>query len=274
MRFRMLTFPIALFITAAAFGQEAVPRRVETRRYTIETADAAAQVRAAQQAVAASVVRVAGKDFPKPAAAAAQAKSQQSCCTPGESRKRDVLFFKQYTGYNENKNKQYGPYKLVEGSDACWVIADYKQVEMSAAGKYGANVSHQGAGFSLNQSEAYSNEYQNVRNYLLTLNLPKGVQATIEAKLNEMVKNYSSASLSISTNRATVQHTVTLWGAGLGKGRSWYEGYVHITETCCPPEMRDPAALRATLRAWVDTAAKDYRKYLEAGPAIEYRPVN
>ena len=243
--------------------------------------DEGGQLRAAQKAIDANIVKVEGKSFPKALALTtgpatnAISSPQSSCCTPGETRKRDVLFFKQYTGKNENKNKQYGPYNMVEGTNKCWVISAYQRVEMSAAGKFGVNVSHQPAGFHLNQSSTYTNEYQNIRSYLLTLKLPKNVEATIDAKLNEFVKNYTTFSQTIDTSHAIVQQSVTLWGAGIGNGRSWYEGYVNITETCCPPEVRDAQALRVTLKAWVDDTAKKYKTYVSPyEPAYDIRPVN
>ena len=270
MRTRLLFLSLTFLFAASLFAQKPVIAEPRVTRFDTRSAvtfDDPSLLAAAQKAIAENVVKTGGKEFPKPAALATTAGGPvppSSCCTPGETRRRDVLFYKHYTGKNENKNKQYGPYRLVEGLNNCWVISAYQHVEMTAAGKYSAGVSHQPAGFKLNQSETYNSEYQNVRNYLLTLNLPKNVQATIEAKLNEFVKNYSAFSQSIDTSHAIVQHNVTLWGAGLGNGRSWYEGYVNITETCCPPELRDGAALRSTLKAWVDETAKKYKTYASA----------
>lgn len=215
-----------------------------------------------QHAIAESTIEFNGKAFPRISAkVSARGASADVCCTLGQTRQRDVLFKTQYTGYNESKNKQYGPDILIEGTDPCWVISNYKRVELSAAGKFSASVSHQPANFHLLQSSTFSNEYQNVRSYILSLDIPDFVKAALEAKADVFVKNYSSAAQSISTSNAIVQHVVTLWGAGWGNGRSWYDGYVNITETCCPPEVRDSAALRTTLRAWVDETAKKYKDF-------------
>jgi hypothetical protein len=45
---------------------------------------------------------------------------------------------------------------------------------------------------------------------------------------------------------------VKLESQGKDNGRSWYEGVVNTTETCCPPEIKDPLALKAALAAWVN----------------------
>ena len=219
-----------------------------------------------------SVITTGNKDFPKVAALSTSGGPTLSCCTPGQTRSRDVLPFSQYTGKNENKNKQYGPYTHVEGSDSCWVISDYKRVDKTAAGKYQIAVSHQPANFHLILASSYTNEYQNIRNYLLTFNLPKNVQGQIEAKLSEFVKNYSAYSMQIDTSHAIVQQTVILWGAGMFNGRSWYEGYVNITESCCPPEVRDVNALDTVLRTWVNDVVKKYRNQ----PVLlnDYKPVS
>ncbi len=210
----------------------------------------AVEMAAATAAVNANLVQASGKIYPKTASA--------SCCQLGETRSRDVLFFTMFTGKNEAKNKQFGPFNAVEGVDTCWMITNYQRVDKSAAGKFMTTVSSQPAGFHFVSSSEYTNEYNAAHNYLLSLNLPKSLEASLEVKLSDIVKNYSSAAQSIDTNRAVVQQGVTLWGAGAFNGRSWYDGYVNITETCCPPEIRDSAALKKMLKTWIDSTRKTY----------------
>ncbi|MBM3735441.1 MAG: hypothetical protein FJW39_06600 [Acidobacteria bacterium] len=54
------------------------------------------------------------------------------------------------------------------------------------------------------------------------------------------------------TSHASVIHRATIQGAGVGNGRTIYEGHYEVTETCCPQPIRDGAELGRLLRSWVD----------------------
>jgi hypothetical protein len=61
---------------------------------------------------------------------------------------------------------------------------------------------------------------------------------------------------SINTGKdGQVRHTARLKGRGWPNGRSWYHGYVNVTEICCPPEVKDAGELKKTLKAWIDQTA-------------------
>lgn len=212
---------------------------------------------AVQAAIAASTLTVAGRAFPKVALANAKT---QSCCNIGDVHSVDVAKIALHGPKNDKKGAPTPPAPIeavYSPPGGCWVVQAYTRVTMSAAGAYQAWDDAQPANFNYNTSTVYNQELSSLKNYVGSLNIPDYVKADLNIKLEEFVKNYSSYANSISTSSQQVRHRAQTYGRGLFNGSSWYEGYLNVKETCCPPEVRDPAALRQTLRAWVDgTVAK------------------
>jgi hypothetical protein len=71
------------------------------------------------------------------------------------------------------------------------------------------------------------------------------------ANLQQFTNNYASYAQSLSVSNGSLLLYVKLEGAGRLNGRSWFGGKVPDTETCCPPEIKDPVALKTALTTWV-----------------------
>jgi hypothetical protein len=239
--------------------RQPAPNQARTSQDAQAATDQAARAR---QVINDSVLQVGGKLFPKIMQLADFANSTgtnappQSCCKLGETRKSDVASIDITSPKNMPKNKEYpsdGPIQAVYSPPlSCWVISGYSRVVTSANTPYYAFDDAQPGDFKYTTSAEYQSVLEQMKNYVATFNILDKYKGDLNAKLEEFVKNYGQYANSIGTSHGQVRHTARLKGRGFPNGRSWYKGYIHVTEICCPPEIRDAAQLRATLKSWID----------------------
>jgi hypothetical protein len=194
---------------------------------------------------------VAGKLFPKMAPSYNKT-SGQSCCSPGDSRNMTaVIDFKHYEQAAKKGKVTYEGTTPYSPPLSCWVISSYKLNDGSASG-YSRNLTGVPSGYTFVTSSQYQQTYENLHEYVAKLNILNKFKIDLDAKLRTFTNNYSSYSQSMSASHGSVALYVKLEGKGIFNGRSWYEGTVDTTETCCPPEIHDPLALKKVLTDWVD----------------------
>jgi hypothetical protein len=188
----------------------------------------------------------------------------QGTCTPGQTRSLNVASIDISSPNNMARDKQYpaeGPIKIVYSPpDANYVISSYSRVQLSGNHPYQASDSAQPGHFVYLTASEYQSAFEQMKEYVLKLNILDKYKADMNLKLEEFVKNYGKYSLSLSTSHSVVEHTALLHGAGWLNGRSWYKGYIYVTEICAPTEVRDEAQLKMTLTAWVDQTASKLPK--------------
>jgi hypothetical protein len=271
---RLRSLLAAIIVSALlpdGFATSPVNAQSATTPPTSEPHVALAQDAQAKQVINESVLETGGMVFPKVtppsnvgaklSSAAAQA---QYCCTPGETRTVNVSSIDLWTSENTRGtvfNPAGGPQEIVYSPPlSCWVISTYSRVVTSANPPYKAWDDAQPANFAYVASSEYESVMNQLKNYVLKLDIASKYKADLNAKIEEIVKSYSKYASSISTSHGQVRHYAQVQGRGLFKGRSWYQGHVRSTEICCPPEVRDAAQLQATLTTWVDQTASKLPK--------------
>lgn len=200
-------------------------------------------------------LKVGKMDFPKPPPPPKGAKmTTQSCCTIGETKQTNgVARLDMELPKNTNKNKTRGPEESIYATSSCWVITGYQRfIESQAGGSFSASEKVVPANYSYVSNSEYKKTFEDLRDYVLKANILDKYKADIILKLQTYVNNYSQYAQSLSVSNASVIHKAEIGGAGLFNGRSWYKGYVNVTETCCPTEIRNPVDLASSLRLWTD----------------------
>jgi hypothetical protein len=200
-------------------------------------------------------IKVGKMDFPKPAPPPKGAKmTTQSCCTIGETKQTNgVARLDMELPKGTNKNKTRGPEESIYATSSCWVITGYQRfIESQAGGSFSASEKVVPANYSYISNSEYKKTFEELRDYVLKANILDKYKVDIILKLQTYVSNYSQYAQSLSVSNASVIHKAEIGGAGLFNGRSWYKGYVNVTETCCPTEIRNPVDLNLSLRAWTD----------------------
>lgn len=218
-------------------------------------AQAAKQPQVAQdpdlQAIRDNILTVHGLKFPKLPPSATAKSSGVSCCTIGDNRNQDVLTIHQESQgvYPQGKVTYEGttPYSP---PSTCWVISTYNLSVMSARNASYSATAVPG-GYSFVTSSQYQQTYQDVKNFVLSMNILNKYKVDIVANLQQFTNNYASYAQSLGVSHGSVLVYVKLESAGKFNGRSWFDGIVHDNETCCPPEITDPAALKTALTTWV-----------------------
>lgn len=214
----------------------------------------------AQGTIAASVITVKGREFPR-IATLATAKTG-SCCEPGDTRSIGgvaTIDLSSPKGMAKNKFVPSTGYTEAIYSPplSCWVIASYNRHVLSANDPFEALTDAQPANFHYLTSSQYTSTLEEMKNYVAHLNIADKYEGDLDAKLESFVKSYSSYANEIQTSHGQVRHRARVQGRGAFNGSSWYKAEINTTEVCCPPELRDQGTLRQTLKAWVDsTSAK------------------
>jgi hypothetical protein len=224
---------------------------------------------------------VKGMKFPRVANPPASLKSgsqQASCCTIGDTRTTTGKALIDISTAKGTKKTKYepadGPAEAVYSPpSSCWVISDYQRHITSANMPYTSSISATPANYSYVTSSQYEAVYQELKSYVLNLNILDKYKADILVNLSDFVRNYGSYSSSLSTSHGSVIHKARVQGAGAFNGRTWYAADVNTTETCCPPEIRNSTDLKSTLRIWVDETVKKLPKKLTEAVEIKGKDV-
>lgn len=185
-----------------------------------------------------------------------------SCCTVGETRSQSkVASIDLMTPKGLNKNKYVpadGPREMIYSPpQSCWVISSYQRVVTSANGPLEATDDAQPANFNYLTTWEYESVQEEMQEYVGNLNILDEYKADLYAKIEKFIKSYGQYAHSISTSHGQVRHRARVGGQGAFNGRSWYSGHITSTETCSPAEVRDAAALRETIKTWVDETVSD-----------------
>jgi hypothetical protein len=244
MRYRLFALTLAASLVAVPFG---VASRVVAQ--TSRTAPAAQD--ADMQAIQNNVLTVKGMKFPNLSQAKAKT-GGYNCCNVGDTRSLDVINFKHY----ENGVKPAGKITYEETRPyspilKCWVISSYRLTDLSMRGA-SRNLTGVPGGYSFVTSTQYQQTYEDVKNFVMNMNILDKYKIEILANLKEFTNNYYAYSQSLGVSDGSVLLSVRLTSQGKFNGRSWYEGVVNTTETCCPPEIKDPLALKTALTNWVN----------------------
>lgn len=202
------------------------------------------------QAIRDNTISVKGQIFPK--LRSAMTESTGGCCNIGDTRSQEVM----WPNYEKQGVKPKGkvthrreePYSPVS---TCWVISGHRLVTNSESGS-NSNLTAVPANYSFVTSGQYEQTYNGVKNLVLNMNILNKFKVDLVAKLEQFTKNYASYAQSLSASHGSLVLYTELTSKGVFGGRSWYRGVVLSTETCCPPEIRDPGALRTALTEWVN----------------------
>jgi hypothetical protein len=244
MRYRLLALTLVASLAAIPFG---VASRVVAQ--TSRTAPAAQD--ADMQAIQNNVLTVKGMKFPKLSQANAKTNGQ-SCCNVGDTRSHDVINFYQETqGVKPSGKVTYQGTTPYSPPLTCWVISSYGLTDRSMRGA-SRHLSAAPAGYNFVTSNQYQQTYEDLKNFVMNMNILDKYKIEILANLKEFTNNYAAYSQSLSVSHGSVLLYVELTSQGKFNGRSWYEGVVNASETCCPPEIKDPLALKMALTNWVN----------------------
>ncbi|MEK6283020.1 MAG: hypothetical protein AABN95_21895 [Acidobacteriota bacterium] len=204
------------------------------------------------QAIRNNTLIVKGMKFPKLPSQSNLRTSGPSCCNVGDTRTQDVFnpFRKEEQAAKKGKvtHESTTPYSPPL---TCWVISSHKLTVLSARGA-SYHLTAAPAGYSFVTSNQYQQTYEDVKNLVLNMNILDKYKIDIVANLKQFTNNYASYSQSLSVSHGSLLLYVKLEGQGIFNGRSWFEGTVTDTETCCPPQITDPVALRTALTTWVE----------------------
>lgn len=174
-----------------------------------------------------------------------------SCCNVGDTRTQDVFnpFRKEAQAAKKGKvtHESTTPYSPPL---TCWVISSHKLNVLSARGA-SYHLTAAPAGYSFVTSNQYQQTYEDVKNLVLNMNILDKYKVDIIANLKQFTNNYASYAQSLSVSHGSLLLYVKLEGQGIFNGRSWFQGTVTSTETCCPPEITNPVELRTALTTWV-----------------------
>ncbi|MGJ5819026.1 hypothetical protein [Paludibaculum fermentans] len=232
-----------------------------------------AQIEAARLAMSAATITIKGHAFPKRLSSPGAKMQAQSFCEPYDTRKQPKVA--ELTAelpkgtkkdHSETFSSTYSPPLPI------WVISSYQRTEENRIGPVSVTVDAVPGGYKVLSSSQFQSEYNSMKNYVLGLNILEKVKVDIALKLDEYVKNYSSYSMEISASHGTAMHKAVLSGAGKFNGRTAYHGWIDTVEVCAPPEATDQAALRQTLKSWVDGLVKGMPTALPKGGPEKLNP--
>jgi hypothetical protein len=211
---------------------------------------------AVKEAILSSIVTVKGMSFPR-------VQTVRGCCQPYDTRSTTAGAIDLEGPFHAKKEIALppdGPTQMVYSDPSgCWVVSTYNRTVFTAGGTYEASDDAQPANFNYLTATEYQSVLEDLKTYVLKFNISDKYKAELNAKLEELVKNYGSYANSITTSHPQVRHRARVWGTGrinLNQGHSWYHGILNVSETCSPPELRDKAALTKTLKAWADAVVK------------------
>lgn len=198
-----------------------------------------------------NVVTVKGMIFPN-LRFAGNAKSSASGCTVGDTRSLEVIrTYHEEPGVRPKGKVTYERTIPYSPPSTDWVISTYN-LSVTNALHASYDLTAVPGGYSFMTSNQYQQTYEDVKKFVLNLNILDKYKIDILAKLKQFTNNYYSYSQSLSVSHGSLLLYVKLESAGWTKGRSWFEGVVRDTETCSPPEIKDPAALKTALTTWVN----------------------
>jgi hypothetical protein len=154
----------------------------------------------------------------------------------------------EYAVYPQGKVTYEGitPY----GVPPCWAISTYNMTVIQAL-HASYTLTSVPAGYSFVTSSQYQQTYQDVKNFVLNLNILDKYKININANLQQFTNNYAAYAQTLAVSHGSILLYAKLESAGKFNGRSEFHGIVHDTETCCPPETTDPIALKTALTTWV-----------------------
>lgn len=245
----LLTVSLVIFSTSGIFAQAVV------KEITVTKGRVATQIPEDPdlKIINDRTLTVNGMLFPKIAYGNNQ-KSAMSCCNIGDTRDLyGVIDVKSFTEPVSPKGKlTFEETRVYSPPQNCWVIKSYNLTDVSMTGST-RSMSASGPGFSFVTSNEYQATYETLNEYITKLNIMDKFKFDIDKKIKTYVNNYHNYSQQLQNgNSGSVQLYYRLESKGKGNGRSWYEGQVNTTETCCPPEVRDPVTLKKVLTDWID----------------------
>lgn len=228
-----------------------------------------------QNVIAASVLRVQGREFPRLFGVS----NKSGCCQPGDTRNVNgvaTIDLSSPKGMAKNKYVPSSGYTETVYSPplSCWAVSTYSRHVISANDPFEASADAQPANFHYLTNTQFNSTLEEMKNYVANLNILDKYKVDIVAKLESFVKSYSSYANEIQTSHSQVRHRARVQGRGAFNGSSWYKAEINTSEVCCPPEVRDANALKATLKEWVDETATSLDS--TAGPInkVALRSVN
>jgi hypothetical protein len=204
------------------------------------------------QAIQNNILTVKGMKFPKLLPKPGEKTSGVSCCTVGDTRSTTPIpRFRKETQAAKKGKVTYQEILTYSPPLTCWVISTYSLTTFSERGA-SYHLTAVPAGYSFVTAGQYQQTYQDLKNYVLNMNILDKYKIEIIANLQQFTNNYASYAQSLSVSHGSLLLDLRLEGQGPTNGRSWYEGEVRDTETCCPPEITDPLALKTALTTWVN----------------------
>ena len=141
---------------------------------------------------------------------------------------------------------------LYSPSPSGWVISSFAKRVTAANPPTDSSVDAVPANYTFVSSSQYAATLEEVKNYVGSLDIKDQFKIDFNLKLEEFIRNYGSSSSQISTSASTIRHRARVQGRGPFNGSSSYHGVVDVVEVYCPPECRDVAQLKTTLKLWVD----------------------
>jgi hypothetical protein len=213
---------------------------------------AAAQQDPDLQAIRDNILTVKGMKFPKLPPSANAKTGGQSCCTMGDTRSHEAIrFYHEEEGVKPKGKVTYEGTTPYSPPSTCWVISTYNLTVVSAN-----HASYQltavPGGYSFVTSNQNQQIYQDLKNFVLNMNILDKYKIEIIANLQQFTNNYAAYMQSLNVNYGSLLLYVKEESPGKYNGRAWFEGIVNVTETCCPPEIQDPLALKTALTTWVN----------------------
>jgi hypothetical protein len=203
------------------------------------------------QAIRDNVLTVKGLKFPKLPPNPNAKTDGLSCCTIGDTRNQDVMWPNYETqGVSPQGKVTHERTDPYSPPSTCWVISTYNLSTNSASGA-SYNLTAVPSNYSLVTASQYQQTYQDVKNFVLNMNILGKYKIDIIANLQQFTNNYASYAQALSVSHGSLLLYTKLESKGKYGGRSWYNGTVHSNETCCPQEIRDPLALKTALTTWV-----------------------
>jgi hypothetical protein len=221
--------------------------------------DAQAKADLAQAMAATTVVRK-GKTFPAPHTTSTGANSKTAAsCSPTDTQPftRVASISIASPNHTKKENKYPDPedrefYSAPPG----WVVLTYSRIQDTTGDPFVAGDSSTPANFSWNSSSTYSSVQTEMHSYVASLNIPDVVKANLNAKIDAMISDISSATYSLSSSSAVLTHHAQVMGVGVinpHTGHSWYTGWLNGNLACAPDYMHSGPALTSMLKSWVNT---------------------
>jgi hypothetical protein len=250
--------PTGAVPAAGAYGAVGAVRAPGDYTYTAVPAatfsDAQAKAELAKAVDATTVVRK-GKAFPAPHTASTNSKT--GACTPTDTQSFDHAASITIASPNHTKKDLKYPdpedrefYSAPPG----WVVQSYARHVDTSGPPFTGGDSSTPANFSWNNSSSYSSVQTQMHSYVASLNIPDVIKADLNAKIDSMISNISSASYSISSSSAVLTHHGQVSGVGTinpHTGHSWYTAWLNGTLACAPEYLYDANALTTMLKSWV-----------------------